>query len=313
MCLPGPNVRYTTWLNPQCLKSRSWQVDTSFATIANSEADTAIILQFKKTGSFYLKTLVNNCVVADSLLITVTAPQTSLQLSKQDTLLCPGSSISLTVSPGFRTCRWQDGSSLFAFTVTTPGLYTVTATDSCGNIFADSVRILAADTGFAVQPRYSICPFDSAAVLLPPDAFNISWQPSSSGLLAGNRLLLFPPQTTAYTIRLQRPPGCILQKNTTVAKEDCPEWIKFPSGFTPNNDGLNDVFRPAVSGHPAAYELKIYERNGQLIFATKNPFAGWNGLFKGAAQNSGVFVFICQYRFPGKPETTNKGTFMLVR
>jgi gliding motility-associated-like protein len=312
-CVLGADLRYSMYLNPQCLKTVNWQADTSFCTVVNREADSAVTLRFKKAGQFYLKAFVNNCVVADSLLITVSNPQTSLQLEKDTTQLCPGKSITLNVNPRFKTYSWQDGTTQNYYTVTTPGLYTITAADSCGNLFTDSIRIMAADTSLAVTANHSICPYDTATMLLPTAVYNISWQPSATGALSGNRLLLYPLQTTTYTLQITKPPGCDLQKAIAVEVKNCPEWIRLPSAFTPNNDGLNDLLRPSVSGHLVSYTIKIFDRNGQQLFSSHNPYTGWNGTYKGVQQNSGIFVYICRYRFINGKEKFVKGTIMLVR
>lgn len=312
VCITGPDTRYSVYLNPQCLKSINWQIDTSFATLINAEADSAVTLRFKKSGNFYLKAAVNNCVVNDSLLITIPAIQTNLQLNR-DSLLCPGKTILLNVNPFFKTYQWQDGSSQNSYTVTTPGLYTITATDSCSNMVTDSIRIKPDNTVIPGPPYYKICVYDTANMLLPASISNITWQPPSFGMLSGNRLLFYPMQTTAYSIQAQSPVGCSIQKQVTVETESCPEWVRFPSAFTPNNDGLNDSFRPGVSGHLVSYNLKVFDRNGQIVFSSKNPYAGWNGKIKGAEQNSGVFVFMCYHRFINKAEVMQKGTLMLIR
>ena len=313
VCITGPDTRYSVYLNPQCLKSINWQIDTSFATLINTEADSAVTLRFKKSGNFYLKAVVNNCVVNDSLLITIPAPQTDLHLSKTDTVLCPRETILLNVTPLFRTYQWQDGSNQNFYNATTPGLYSVTATDSCGNIVTDSVYIKQDNTVIPGLPFYKICIYDTAKMLIPSTISNIAWQPPASAMLSGNRLLFYPLQTTAYTIQAQSPQGCSIQKQVTVETEVCPEWVRFPSAFTPNNDGLNDSFKPGVSGHLVSYYLKVFDRNGQIVFSSKNPFAGWDGTIKSAKQNSGIFVFMSYHRFINKEEVMQKGTMMLIR
>ncbi|HWR32970.1 MAG TPA: gliding motility-associated C-terminal domain-containing protein, partial [Chitinophagaceae bacterium] len=305
--------RYSAYLNPQCLKSINWQIDTSFATLINAEADSAVTLRFKKSGSFYLRAVVNNCVVNDSLLITIPVIQTNLQLTKADSILCPGKTILLNVNPLFKTYQWQDGSNQNSYTVTTAGLYTITATDSCGNVVKDSIRIKQDNTVIPGSPYYKICIYDTAKMLIPATITNITWQPPASAMLNGNRLLFYPMQTTAYSIQAQSPQGCNIQKQVTVETEVCPEWVRFPSAFTPNNDGLNDSFRPGVSGHLVSYHLKVFDRSGQIVFSSKNPFAGWDGKLKGVEQNSGVFVFMSYHRFINKAEVMQKGTMMLIR
>ncbi len=312
VCITGGTFRYTVFQNPECLKGINWQTDTTFATIINNEADTAVTLQFKKTGQFYLKAAVNNCVVADSMLVTVTTPTTNLQLNR-DSLLCPGSSLLLSVNPLFKTYQWQDGSTLNSFTVTSPGLYRISATDSCGNVIKDSIRVSLVDTSFNISNNYTFCEYDTARVLLPAGITNINWQPTVSGILSGNRLLLYPQQPTVYNITAQRPPGCDMQKTIAVAKENCPEWVRFPSAFTPNGDGLNDNFTAVVSGQIAHFNLKIFNRYGQLLFTSSNPHLAWDGRFKGAVQPNGMYVFIGSYRFANGTEKIIKGTIMLLR
>lgn len=62
-----------------------------------------------------------------------------------------------------------------------------------------------------------------------------------------------------------------------------------PNAFTPNDDGVNDVFFPKVIGvNIDTYEFKIFDRWGDLIFESTNPLVGWNGIAnkgKKVAQN----------------------------
>lgn len=61
-----------------------------------------------------------------------------------------------------------------------------------------------------------------------------------------------------------------------------------PNSFTPNGDGINDVWFPLGNAFDVErYELEIYNRWGELIHASVDPFAGWDG---GDAQD-GVYVF----------------------
>ena len=312
VCLSGMGVRYSVYQNPECLKGIVWQPDTNFATIINNEADTAITLQFKKTGKFYLKATVNNCVVTDSILITIIAAPAGLQLNR-DSSLCPGSSILLSVNPLYKTYQWQDGSTQNTFRVTSPGFYHITAIDSCGNVVKDSLQVSLVDTSFNLPSVLPFCIFDTARLLLPVGINSISWQPSVAGLLKNNELLLFPKQPVSYTISAKRPPGCSMQHTIRFIEQNCPEWIRFPSAFTPNADGLNDYFKPVVSGQLATYNLKIFNRYGQLIFTSNNPYSGWDGRYSGTTQVIGTYVFISRYKFTTGTEQVSKGTIMLIR
>jgi gliding motility-associated-like protein len=51
-----------------------------------------------------------------------------------------------------------------------------------------------------------------------------------------------------------------------------------PNAFTPNGDGVNDIFLPVVlNAEPGTYILDIFDRWGNLIFETSDPVQGWDG------------------------------------
>ncbi|MBL4652620.1 MAG: gliding motility-associated C-terminal domain-containing protein [Flavobacteriales bacterium] len=68
--------------------------------------------------------------------------------------------------------------------------------------------------------------------------------------------------------------------------------IYIANAFTPNGDGLNDVFRPQVSfADPANYYFAIYNRFGNLIYSTEDFLEGWDGL----DAPTGVYIYMLRY------------------
>lgn len=63
-----------------------------------------------------------------------------------------------------------------------------------------------------------------------------------------------------------------------------------PNVFSPNEDGRNDVFKPRGT-EPFEYELRIYDRWGNLVFSSTDIDTGWDGTFNGKPMNSAVFVY----------------------
>jgi len=84
--------------------------------------------------------------------------------------------------------------------------------------------------------------------------------------------------------------------------------IFVPNVFSPNDDGFNDIFKPRGT-EPFEYEMRIYDRWGNLVFESKVLDQGWDGTFKGKLMNSGVFV----YYILGAGEVINKGNVTLLR
>ena len=86
-----------------------------------------------------------------------------------------------------------------------------------------------------------------------------------------------------------------------------------PNAFTPHGDGLNDIFKGIPVGIQQFNYLKIYNRWGQEIFSTTDYRKGWDGLWQGQKQNSGVFVVIAKgVDFKGNI-INKKATVMLIR
>jgi gliding motility-associated-like protein len=68
--------------------------------------------------------------------------------------------------------------------------------------------------------------------------------------------------------------------------------VYIPNTFTPNGDGLNDVFNVKGIGlQTAGYSMEIYDRWGTLIYSTKDVMKGWDGTAKGIYSENGVYVY----------------------
>ena len=90
--------------------------------------------------------------------------------------------------------------------------------------------------------------------------------------------------------------------------------IEIPTAFTPNNDGLNDYFRPHNALKADSYEFKVYNRWGQLVFASNDWQQKWDGRIKGVVQTTGVYVWMLSYtNRDTKQPVFRKGTVTLIR
>ena len=96
----------------------------------------------------------------------------------------------------------------------------------------------------------------------------------------------------------------------SVRGDDCE--VYFPSGFTPNNDGLNDVFRMLNPYKVTDFHLRIYNRWGQVVYESKDPFRGWTGTLKGQMQGATLFVWQCDFKRSGV-QRYMKGTVTIIR
>lgn len=90
--------------------------------------------------------------------------------------------------------------------------------------------------------------------------------------------------------------------------------VQIPNAFTPNNDGKNDVFRILGAEMVTQFNLKIFNRYGQVVFETNDKNNGWDGKVKGTLLPSGGFIYILTYSAPNYPDVqVEKGSFVLIR
>jgi gliding motility-associated-like protein len=118
--------------------------------------------------------------------------------------------------------------------------------------------------------------------------------------------------TQTFTVKAFTPEGCESFDDITVKIYKGPD-IYLPNAFTPNGDGLNDLYRGIPVGISQFNYLKIFNRWGEQIFYTTDYRKGWDGLWNGKQQNSGVFVvMVSGVDFLGNT-INKKQTFLLIR
>lgn len=89
--------------------------------------------------------------------------------------------------------------------------------------------------------------------------------------------------------------------------------LLLPDAFTPNGDGLNDIFRVKYGDFIKTFQLSVYSRWGQKIFEITDPKTGWNGTYNNIPQPLGTYAWVIALKnLEGKFETS-KGTVLLIR
>ena len=149
-------------------------------------------------------------------------------------------------------------------------------------------------------------------------------------LCAGDSLTLSPGQFNSYlwwngstqtSVTIKQPglywvdvaDNCGSARGEIVVTEkNC--GIYFPTAFTPNNDGKNDMFKILGGNNIKDFRLIVYDRWGQKVFESFDYAKGWNGSFNGKLQASSTFVWYCEFKETGSPTINKlKGTVTLIR
>ena len=89
--------------------------------------------------------------------------------------------------------------------------------------------------------------------------------------------------------------------------------VMFPTAFTPNGDGKNDILSPLGIKFVKSISVEIWNRWGQLVYSSSDPTKGWDGNFQGSPAQTGVYAYLIRYtKFDGA-EKTSKGNITLLR
>jgi gliding motility-associated-like protein len=86
----------------------------------------------------------------------------------------------------------------------------------------------------------------------------------------------------------------------------------YPTAFTPNSDGLNDVFL-VFGQYITKFEMKIFNRWGELLYFTTELSGGWDGTFKGSKMPEGTYVFRAKITDQAGRNFERSGTIVLLK
>lgn len=148
-----------------------------------------------------------------------------------------------------------------------------------------------------------IC-FDQVAKILL-DAGNFKsylWKPTNE-----TSQIIYSSNAQTYLLQVTDNNDCSMSKQITVT-ENCPQQLFIPNAFSPNEDGINDVFTITTTGLES-FEMTIFNRWGEQVFNSQNYLQGWDG--KNAPNE--VYVLQITYKLKGKPSETVKQNVTLMR
>jgi len=114
------------------------------------------------------------------------------------------------------------------------------------------------------------------------------------------------------TMTVTYPFGCVYVLTISLLVEKG-YLLVIPSAFTPNNDGLNDTFRP-VTKYLKNVRIDVYDSWGSMIFSESGEvLVGWDGMIKGInAENGNYYSVITAETFYGAIIQQNQ-TFVLIK
>lgn len=307
--------------NPKPGVLYSWSPATALSNpnIANPRAGPAVTTSYILT----IHSSGGGCVSKDTVVVTASVNDSTLQLlGKSAFCITSTDSAVLVVQPTdsiqwFRNNTPIIGATQTRYRVNQSGTYYAVLFNDKGCSIATRTQQVLIET-----PRPGIdYPLQFAVVNYPLQlqartfGTSVVWNPSINldDPAVVNPVYNSPVITDQlYTIQIKTAAGC-LTTDRQLIKTIKEVKVYVPTGFTPDNNGVNDFFRPLLFGIKELRYFNVYNRWGQLVYSMQPGHAGWNGKINGTEQPGGVYIWIFSGLGLDNKIYTQKGTTVLIR
>ncbi|MBK8564298.1 MAG: gliding motility-associated C-terminal domain-containing protein [Saprospiraceae bacterium] len=207
-----------------------------------------------------------------------------------------------------------------------PGTYELVVQDADGCELTDVAYLpeppdvlvtLGADTLINLGDGYQL---DVQTSLPDAEIATIEWRADPSlSCLDCRSPLATPRQQTDYFVKITSKEGCTAEDYLTIfVKKEVDIYV--PNAFSPNNDGINDVFMIFAGGNSIQVikSFLVFDRWGETVyqyydFQPNNPAYSWDGKLRGLLMDPAVFVWFAEVELIDGSKRLLKGDVNLVR
>jgi len=178
---------------------------------------------------------------------------------------------------------WMDGIKYSCRSLSMPGNYTLTARNSACSITDSLVFLNYPTASFTLSQTNLPCLDEESArfQIRSQEPLNVFWN---------DEILSIPNYATfsdsLFHLKIEDQFGCFTDTSIKPLSH-CDFSCYFPNSFSPNNDGVNDLYAP-VSDEYEYYEIAIYDRWGALVFTSRN--TAWDGTINGGPAPIGLYL-----------------------
>lgn len=274
--------------------------------------------------TFYVTANIGSCIATQPVIVT-TAPYPKVDAGN-DTVICYNAQTRLYGITDGASIMWAPLAHLSSPTQlqpiarplqTTTYMLTVTGNNGCPKPAYDTVRVRVMPQIKASAGNDTTIVINQPLQLLATGGVQYTWAPATflSNTLVANPVLMVGSATEGlqYQVLVYNEAGCVDSAMLKIRVFGTVPSVFVPTGFTPNNDGVNDILKPVAAGIKRFEFFSVYNRWGQLMFRSATDGDGWNGTLNGAVQPSGTYVWMVKaIDFNDRP-IFDKGTVTLIR
>ena len=263
-----------------------------------------------EAGKFWVRTTLKHCTQSDTVIITNSKVKLEIGPDKH---FCDSVRILIDAgetSPGATTrYKWSNGDENQKTFISQPGTYWVIKTDNFGCFNSDSISFTMSSSPVISLGEDTVICFRSPIPLSPGDGFSAYlWENGFT------EKLRYVEEAGNISVVVWDELGCS-GTDTVKVKTDAHRLpdVYIPNAFTPNGDGLNDVFPfnfPVVQNE---YNLKIFTRWGEKIYDSDVSNGPWDGTFLNKNSQLDSYIWVNSYRACDGNWRNTKGTVTVVR
>jgi gliding motility-associated-like protein len=256
-------------------------------------------------GKFWLLGRSSTGCTSDTIYKTVSAEPDWIFSVEGDTILCKGGSTSFTAS-GATTYYWNTGDTTNTITMTTPGMCISIGLNKRGCKKAKTFEVVEyplPNVNFTLSAAILNCKHSQLTCYsLAISNVHYCWNMGDSTTETGSTVqhtYIIPKETLSYIIKLiaKDQYSCVDSSTQTI---DVAPFV--PNVFSPNGDGINDVFMSNV-------DLQVFDRNGLLLYKGTD---GWDGRHSGRHLDPDTYFYLIRYTDRNQKTRTQKGYVTLV-
>ena len=267
---------------------------TQDAVVQWSTGDSTPSIQVNTSGT-YVMNAINACgAVTDEVSLVLETLPTAVTLP-EDTITCAFNSIDYSIERQVgSTYFWNTGDTGVSISVDTTMKVWVAKTNICGTV-SDTVNVLFSGVQVDLGSDTTICDLDSLEI----SAFNkgaiYSWNTgdTTASVIASGAGANYNVTVTRGICEAR---DGIRVDYSNMFCEDITCTVTTQNVFTPNGDGLNDIWRAQSDCYIVSFDLTVYSRWGQLVHRSSNIAYGWDGYIRGRPAPEGTYYYELIYR-----------------
>jgi gliding motility-associated-like protein len=298
-----------------------WAPDNGTLNSTSIKHPTATIKGNNTTVYNVVGSISNKCFANNS--IKVTAVPYPVPVAP-DVNICAGQSAQLQASGG-SIYSWSPRAFLNNSSIPNPiainpsasVTYVLTVKDvlGCPKPVQKTVRLNVIKINANAGPRDTGVVIGQPLQLQASGSINYLWL-SDNRWLSSNTIanpVALPQTDIEYIVQASDNFGCVGLDSIRVKVYKVAPDLYVPNAFTPNGDGRNDFFRPALLGIKSLELFQVYNRFGQIIYYNTDVTQGWDGTFKGQPLQPDNYIWVAKATdYTGK-KILRKGSVVLIR